>query len=83
MENQDVNYTFVATGIDDVPMPAGRFTTGQSIDSKGVFRVEQARPFGDVPQLGIPDPSAHAQTEQMIGAGKSFLEKAADVITGK
>ncbi len=81
-ENQDVNYTFFATGIDDTPLPEGRFTTGTSIDGKGVFRLEQARPFGDVPQLGIPDPTTHAQTEQMVGAGKSFLEKAADVITG-
>lgn len=85
MENQDVNYTFIATGIDDAPMPQGRFTTGQSIDGKGSFRVEQARPFGEVPVLGTPDPTAHAQTEQMIHAAgdKGFLEKAADVITGK
>ncbi|RYZ28413.1 MAG: catalase [Chitinophagaceae bacterium] len=82
-ENQDVNYTFFATGINDAPMPEGRFTTGQSIDGKGTFRIEQARPFGDVPQLGVPDPKAHAQTEQMMGADKSFLSKAADVITGK
>jgi Mn-containing catalase len=82
-ENQDVNYTFFATGIDDAPMPEGRFTTGTSIDGKGAFRLEQARPFGDVPQLGTPDVAAHAQAEQMMGADKSFLEKAADVITGK
>src|SRR4051794_38222509 len=46
-ENQDVNYTFFATGIDDAPMPEGRFTSGVSIDGKGAFRIEQARPFGD------------------------------------
>jgi Mn-containing catalase len=82
-ENQDVNYTFIATGIDDAPMPEGRFTSGTSIDGKGAFRLEQARPFGDVPQLGTPDAAAHAQAEQMMGADKSFLEKAADVISGK
>jgi len=83
-ENQDVNYTFFATGLDDAPLPEGRFTVGQSIDGKGVFRVERARPFGEVPTLGVPDPNAHAQAEQMMGAAdKSFLEKAADVITGK
>jgi Mn-containing catalase len=89
MENQDVNYTFIATGIDDAPMPEGRFTTGTSIDGKGVFRLEQARPMGGVPQLSDPDPAMHAQTEQVIGVqspyqggDRSFLEKAADVISG-
>lgn len=88
-ENQDVNYTFFATGIDDAPMPEGRFTNGPSIDGKGVFRLEQARPFGDVPQLSDPDVAMHAQTEQLIGVqspyvstDRSFLEKAADVISG-
>ncbi|HEY0042735.1 MAG TPA: manganese catalase family protein [Flavisolibacter sp.] len=89
MENQDVNYTFFATGIDDAPMPEGRFTTGTSIDGKGVFRLEQARPFGDVPRLSDPDLAMHAQTEQILGiqspsqgGNKSLLEKAADVISG-
>ena len=81
-ENQDVNYTFIDTGIDEQPQQTGRWTAGQSIDGKGTFRTEQARPFGDVPQLGVPDKETHAQTEQMMGADKSFLEKAADVITG-
>src|SRR3712207_2619125 len=27
-ENQDVNYTFFATGLDDAPLPEGRFTSG-------------------------------------------------------
>jgi Mn-containing catalase len=63
-ENQDVNYTFLATGIDDAPLPDGRFTAGTSIDGKDVFRLEQARPFGDVPQLGMPDHAAHAQVER-------------------
>jgi len=83
-ENQDVNYTFFTTGLDDASLPEGRFTVGQSIDGKGAFKLERARPFGEVPQLGVPDPTAHAQTEQMMGAAdKGFLEKAADVISGK
>jgi Mn-containing catalase len=81
-ENQDVNYTFFTTGIDGVRMPDGRFTSGDSIDRKGTFKVEQARPFGDIPQLGNPDLEAHSQKEQITGNSKSFLEKAADVITG-
>ena len=85
-ENQDVNYTFFVTGIDEQPPQTGRWTTGVSLDGKGVFRTEQARPFGDVPQLGDPDVAMHAQAEQMLnkgsGADKSFLEKAADVISG-
>lgn len=90
MENQNVNYTFFTTGLDDAPLPEGRFTTGQSIDGKGVFRLEQARPFGEVPQLSDPDKAMHAQTEQRIGVqspnakpDKGFWEKAADVVSGQ
>lgn len=37
--NQDVNYTYFATDIDDAPLPKGRFMHGNSIDGKGVFRL--------------------------------------------
>jgi Mn-containing catalase len=82
LENQDVNYSFIVTGIDEQPPQDGRWTVGTSIDGKGTFRTEQARPFGEVPVLGTPDPAAHAQAEQMK-ADSGFLKKAADVLSGK
>ncbi|HEX8462362.1 MAG TPA: manganese catalase family protein [Segetibacter sp.] len=81
-ENQDVNYSFISTNINRDSMADGRWTTGQSIDGKGIFKKEYARPMGGVPVLGMPDKETHAQTEQMVGAGKTLLDKAADFITG-
>jgi len=81
-ENQDFNYSFVSTNINQDSQAQGRWTSGQSIDGKGTFRFENAQPFGNVPELGIPDKETHAQTEQMMGGGKTFLDKVADAITG-
>lgn len=81
-ENQDFNYSFVSTNINNDSQAMGRWTSGQSIDGKGSFRFEKAQPFGEVPVLGTPDKETHAQTEQMMDAGKSLLDKAADFITG-
>ncbi len=84
-ENQDVNYTFFTTSInaEETP-PVGRWTSGTSIDGKGEFNIKPAVPFGEKPVLGVPDKTAHAQTEQMMGAtgGDSFIDKAKDFISG-
>ncbi|HEX8459983.1 MAG TPA: manganese catalase family protein [Segetibacter sp.] len=81
-ENQDFNYSFVSTNINKDSQAQGRWTSGQSIDGKGTFSFVNAQPFGDIPVLGTPDKATHAQTEQMMGTDKSFLDKAADFITG-
>ena len=83
MENQEFNYAFVSTNIAREPAPDARWTQGTSIDGKGQFTFVHAQPMGGIPTLGVPDPQTHAQTEQMMGADKSFIEKAKDVITGK
>ncbi len=67
MENQNVNYSFVNTDISGEMSQGGRWTQGTSIDGKGVFQEEKARPMGGEPVLGAPDPLTHAQTEQMTG----------------
>jgi Mn-containing catalase len=81
-ENSNVNYSFISTNINGDSQAQGRWSSGTSIDGKGTFTFEQARPFGDVPVLGVPDKETHAQTEQMNGEAKSFLSKVADVISG-
>lgn len=87
-EHQQFNYTFVSTNINQEPSPHTRWTEGPSIDDKGTFTFMHAEPMGGMPDLSMPDPLAHAQTEQMVGremptADKSFIEKAKDVISGK
>jgi Mn-containing catalase len=81
-ENQEVNYTFFTTSIDQASQPEGRWTQGRSIDGKGEFNVKQAVPVGGKPELGSADPVAHAQTEQMpLEDSRSFFEKAADFVS--
>lgn len=87
-ENQQFNYTFISTNVNQEPSPHTRWTEGPSIDGKGSFTFMHAEPMGGMPDLSMPDPLAHAQTEQMVGremptADKSFIEKAKDVISGK
>jgi Mn-containing catalase len=89
LENQQFNYTFVSTNVHQEPSPHTRWTEGTSIDGKGTFTFMHAEPMGGMPDLAMPDPQTHAQTEQMVGrqasfeGDKSLLEKAKDVITGK
>jgi Mn-containing catalase len=64
-EVQGFNYAFVSTFLGQDGTPAGRWTSGPSIDGKGEFHVEKAVPLGGIPVLATPDPRGHAQTEQM------------------
>ena len=81
-ENSDVSYTFFSTNINGDSQAHGRWTEGESLDGKGTYKFEQAHPFGNVPELGKPDKTAHAQNEQLDGAAhKSFFEKAADWVS--
>ncbi len=54
---------------EDGPVPAeGRWSSGPSIDGKGEFSIQVARPLGDEPVLPAPIPEGFAQTSQMTGA---------------
>lgn len=85
-EEKQVNefaYAFVTTSINkaDSQSTTGRWANGASIDGKGVFKVVEAQPMGGEPILGIPDPAAHAQYQQMQdGESKTFFEKVVDTI---
>ncbi|ADV68791.1 manganese catalase family protein [Deinococcus maricopensis] len=78
---QDVAYDFFATGIEGVEPPAGRFTSGPSLDGKGEFRLRLAQPMGQEPKLAPPIPQAYAQTEQLLGADAMSADATTSVIT--
>ncbi|KQP92732.1 catalase [Methylobacterium sp. Leaf113] len=64
-EHEKFNYNFFATARDGSPPPAGRWTSGPSLDGKGEFTVVQNEPMGEVPNLGPARPDSGAQTQQM------------------
>ena len=66
-ENQEFSYAFLSTAVDGQTPAEGRWTTGPSIDGRGEFRLEPARPLGEEPVLSAPAPEAHAQVEQLEG----------------
>jgi Mn-containing catalase len=71
-ENQEFSYAFLTTGVDGTTMPTGRWSEGPSLDGRGEFRTEPARPLGDEPVLSSPAAASYAQTEQIEGgAGQS------------
>ena len=49
---------------------------------KANLKCNMPNPVGEVPVLSTPNKERHEQTEQMTGAGKSFLDKATDFIIG-
>lgn len=66
-ENHDFNYNFISTHLDGDSMAHGRWSEGTSIDGKGKFTFEKARPVGTKPDLGKAAPFSAAQKEQMDG----------------
>jgi Mn-containing catalase len=64
-ENQKYSYSFFSTSNDGTPPPAGRWTTGPSLDGKGVFDAVQNAPMGQEPVLGPARPDSGAQSEQI------------------
>lgn len=66
-ENEQFSYAFLSTGIEGAPVPEGRWSTGPSLDGRGEFRVEQARPMGEEPVLSSPAAESYAQSQQISG----------------
>jgi Mn-containing catalase len=75
MENQRFNYNFLCTDISGEEVEGGRWTEGTSVDGKGRFRFENARPHGNEPKLGAPTPEGHAQQEEMTGSMKRKMQQ--------
>jgi Mn-containing catalase len=82
-ENQDVNYTFFITNIDEKPSLAqGRWTQGTSVDGKGQFKGQPAQAFGEEPKLGPPEPLTHAQIEEMQNPANASPDSLIDKVKG-
>lgn len=83
-ENQEVNYTFFVTNIDENnPSKAeGRWTQGTSVDGKGQFKSQPAQAFGPEPKLGPPEPLTHAQAEEMQNPGNASPGSLIDKVKG-
>ena len=64
-EHQKYNYSFFATGVEGSPAPEGRWTSGPSLDGKGVYNVVQNAPMGQEPVLGPARPDSGAQSQQI------------------
>lgn len=79
-ENQNFNYNFITTHINGQSKAEGRWSSGKSIDGKGEFTLEKAKPLGKEPNLGVPHPAGFAQKEQMKD-GKALFKTAVDKIT--
>lgn len=76
LENQEFNYAFLATGIEPQPAPDARWAKGPSLDGKGKFTyVKQAKPQGEKPTLGAPNPKGHAQVDQIMAYDRSKAKK--------
>lgn len=63
-ENQEFSYAFLSTAKDGKPLTEGRWTSGPSLDGKGEYSQQVAKPLGQEPQLAPPIPSAYAQNQQ-------------------
>lgn len=81
-ENQEKNYSFISTRIgSDESKAHGRWSEGKSLDGKGEFKFEKAKPQGKEPNLGAPHPSGFAQKEQMTkGVGSEIKSKVKDML---
>ncbi|MBR0664463.1 catalase [Roseomonas hellenica] len=64
-EKQEFSYVFLGSERGGEPPPAGRFTSGPSLDGNGSFSMRQNAPLGQEPMLGPAQPNSGAQIEQI------------------
>ncbi|MBD0254073.1 MAG: manganese catalase family protein [Cytophagales bacterium] len=82
-ENQEVNYTFFVTNIDESSSKAqGRWSQGTSIDGKGQFKSQPGQAFGPEPKIGPPEPLTHAQVEEMQNPANASPDSLIDKVKG-
>ena len=64
-EDNQHNYSFFDTGLKGSEAPAGRWTSGPSLDGKGNYRVFKNLPMGQAPDVGPARPDSAAETQQI------------------
>ena len=81
-ENQDVNYTFFTLGKDDsVPQPEGSWSSGESFDGRGTYKMERMVPKGEKADLGQAPPDSPTQKgQQTAGAVLNGINKVNNAI---
>jgi Mn-containing catalase len=80
LEKQDVSYSFFVHS--DAPVPDdARWISGPSVDSKGTFTIQDAKPYGQAPELAPAEarPELHSAVTQ--AKGQSVMRKVKDAIT--
>ncbi len=65
LERQEFSYKFITTGIDGAIPPEGRWSQGRSLDGRSRFELQEGRPLGAEPNLGMARPDGFAQKEQV------------------
>jgi Mn-containing catalase len=73
LQKQEFAYTFISTGVNQVPPPEGRWTQGPSLDGKGQFSLGVGQPMGEIPVLAASRPEGYAQAQQMTGDGQGMV----------
>ena len=64
-EKSEFSYAFLSTSTTDgPPPPEGRWSSGPSLDGRGEFHTEIAKPLGGEPLLSKPTPEAYGQRGQ-------------------
>ncbi|GAA5512180.1 putative manganese catalase [Deinococcus carri] len=66
-ETREFAYTFLTTSADGTPAPAGRWTSGPSLDGRGEFGVKHLQPMGEEPRLAPPMPSTFPEVQELVG----------------
>jgi Mn-containing catalase len=64
-EQQEFSYGFMATGINGMDIPEGRWSRGTSIDGKGEFSIIE-QPGASEPHLPPADPRTHNDVNPML-----------------
>ena len=64
-EHTKYSYFLMGTDRDGSAPPAGRFSSGPSMDGKGTFTAGPFEPLGEEPALGPARPKSGAQSEQI------------------
>jgi Mn-containing catalase len=76
-EKQESSYTFMNHGVGTMQPPVGRWSEGTSIDGRGEFRVEPARPLGTEPVLSSP--GAFSTPERVGGLARRRTRRASRI----